>query len=111
MSVFDFAALAVAAVTPVLGEWSMYAVKATGATLRVRAIPDSDEREMPGQEGRTMFRDRRNFLVAVSDFGSVIPTSGDVLTVRGERWRVAQADQIHPAAPMWSLQCQQRTAS
>lgn len=98
--------MAVAAVTPVLGEPSTYTQRATGATATVRAIPDQDKEDMQGTQGNSMFRDQRRFLVAEVDFGGMVPVSGDVLEVVGERWRIAEATQIHPAAPMWSLRCQ-----
>lgn len=106
MSVFDFARMAVAAVTPVLGEPSTYTQRATGATATVRAIPDQEKEDMKGAQGNNMFRDQRLFLVAESDFDGMVPVSGDTLEVVGERWRISEATQIHPAAPMWSLRCQ-----
>ena len=106
MSIYDFAAIAVNAVVPALAETSSYEPRQGGAAIAVRVIPDDEPREMPGQHGRTMFNNRTNFLVPVSDLGAVIPTSGDILTVRGKRWRVAQGEQIHPAAPMWRIECQ-----
>lgn len=106
MSVYDFAGLAVAAVVPVLGEPAVYTPRGTDVAVTVRAIPDQEKEDMSGADGRRMFRDRRTFLVAEADFAGAVPSSGDTLTIRGERWRIAEAAPIHPAAPMWSLQCQ-----
>lgn len=105
MSIYDYAKLAVDAVVPILSVAATF-VPRSGPTISIRAIPITEKQDAGGQRGHTMMQNRRVFLVAEADFGSVVPTSGDIIALGGVRWRIGEADQIHPAAPMWRLECQ-----
>ena len=115
MNIYDYGKMAVDLVMPLLSVPASYEAR-DGGTLTIRVIPNAERDDMQGPRGRmimqgsTMFHSRIVFLVHADDFGDVVPTSGDTLTVRDERWRVSQAEQEHPAAPLWKLDCQKAAA-